>query len=110
MQLIQLENKDLEEAIANLKDAQKGWLETALELGRNILEPLSDDFSGQLRVRMPKSLHRVLTEVYIKSKNQPLGDQIFKKLKIKLPKNISKSEEINEGFKIKKSKQYIPLL
>lgn len=45
-------------------------------------------------------------EVYIKSKNLPLGNQIFKKLKIKLPKNISKSEEINQGFKIKKSKMW----
>lgn len=52
-----------EEAIKNLNDAKKCWIETALELGRPIPEPFADDdYSGQLRVRMPKSLHRVLAE------------------------------------------------
>ncbi|NPV27225.1 MAG: type II toxin-antitoxin system HicB family antitoxin [Firmicutes bacterium] len=52
-----------EEAIKNLIDAKNCWIETALELGRPIPEPFADDdYSGQLRVRMPKSLHRVLAE------------------------------------------------
>lgn len=51
-----------EEAIANLNDAKKCWIEACLELGRPVPEPGSNDFSGQLRLRMPKSLHRALSE------------------------------------------------
>lgn len=52
-----------DEALTNLNDAKRGWIETSLELGREIPEPASlEDFSGQLRVRMPKSLHRTLSE------------------------------------------------
>ena len=49
-------------AIFNINDAKKCWVETCLELGRPVLEPLTGDFSGQLRIRMPKSLHRILSE------------------------------------------------
>jgi len=42
----------------------------------------------------------------LKQKNQPLGSQIFKKLKLKLPKNINKKEEIGDYFKIKKKKTW----
>jgi len=51
-----------EEAIFNINDAKKCWVETCLELGRPVPEPLTGDFSGQLRIRMPKSLHRILSE------------------------------------------------
>ncbi len=52
-----------DEALRNLNDAKQVWIETNLELGRAIPEPTSpEDFSGQLRVRMPKSLHRALSE------------------------------------------------
>jgi transposase len=45
-------------------------------------------------------------EVYIKAKNHPLGNQIFKKLKLKLPKNISTKEEIESCFQIKKKESW----
>lgn len=51
-----------EEAIVNLADAKRCWIEAGLELGRSIPEPITDAYSGQLRVRMPKSLHRALSE------------------------------------------------
>jgi len=51
-----------EEAIVNLNDAKKCWIEASLELGRPVPEPTTDYFSGQLRIRMPKSLHRTLSE------------------------------------------------
>jgi len=56
------DGETVEEAITNLNNAKKSWLETCLELGRTIPEPSTEGFSGQLRVRMPKSLHRVLSE------------------------------------------------
>jgi len=55
------DGESVEEAVENLNAAKKSWIETSLELGRVVPEPLSDDFSGQLRVRMPKSLHRDLS-------------------------------------------------
>lgn len=57
------DGETLEEATANLEDAKRGWIETSLELGRTIPEPMKEEeFSGQLRVRLPKSLHRALSE------------------------------------------------
>ena len=49
--------------IANALDAKKTWLEDALEEGIDILEPSEEDaveYSGQFKLRMPKSLHRSL--------------------------------------------------
>jgi len=51
-----------DEAIKNVNDAKKSWIETCLELGRSVPEPVTDDYSGQLRLRMPKSLHQTLAE------------------------------------------------
>ena len=53
----------MESAIANAKDAQKAWLEAALEDGIKIPEPDSlSDYSGQFKLRLPRSLHRSLAE------------------------------------------------
>ena len=53
----------VDECIVNLEDAKRGWIETCIELGREVPEPTkTTDFSGQLRVRMPKSLHQALSE------------------------------------------------
>ncbi len=47
-----------------IEDAKICWLETALEDGIHIPEPAStsDEYSGRLNVRMPRSLHRTLVE------------------------------------------------
>ena len=48
-----------------IKDAKKCWLESALEDGIEIPEPdtsLDTDYSGRFSVRLPKSLHRALSE------------------------------------------------
>lgn len=54
------------EAIENVKDAIQCWIETAKELGRPIPGPdeyrLEDEFSGKLTLRIPKSLHKKITE------------------------------------------------
>lgn len=76
----------LESAIANATDAKKTWIEAALEEGVEIPEPNSlQDYSGQFKLRMPRSLHRSLAEhsqregismnqycVYLLSKNDAL--------------------------------------
>lgn len=50
-------------AIANAQDAKKAWLEAALEEGIEIHEPDSlEEYSGQFKLRLPRSLHRSLAE------------------------------------------------
>lgn len=74
----------IEAAVANAKDAKKAWLEAALEEELLIPEPDdTDKYSGQFKLRLPKSLHRQLAEhskregvsmnqycVYLLSKNE----------------------------------------
>ena len=54
----------IEEAIKNAEDAKKEWISAAIEEGISIPEPTSDDlenYSGQFKLRIPKSLHRSLS-------------------------------------------------
>lgn len=51
----------VEDAMNNAKDAKKAWVEAALEEGIEINEPDSiEDYSGQFKLRIPKTLHRTL--------------------------------------------------
>ncbi len=53
----------VEEAVSNALDAKKAWLEAALEDGIQIPEPDSlEGYSGQFKLRIPRSLHRTLAE------------------------------------------------
>lgn len=53
----------IEKAIENAKDAKKEWLSVALEQGIDIQEPSRlEDYSGQFKLRLPKSLHKQLSE------------------------------------------------
>ena len=53
----------VEEAIGNARDAKREWFEAALEGGVEIWEPKGlDGYSGQFKIRMPRSLHRALAE------------------------------------------------
>jgi predicted RNase H-like HicB family nuclease len=53
----------VETAVANALDAKKTWIEAALEEGIQIPEPDSlEDYSGQFKLRIPRSLHRSLVE------------------------------------------------
>lgn len=51
----------LEQAIKNAEDAKKEWLIAAIEEGLEIPEPVTlDNYSGQFKLRIPKSLHHSL--------------------------------------------------
>ncbi|HHZ01977.1 MAG TPA: type II toxin-antitoxin system HicB family antitoxin [Tissierellia bacterium] len=56
-----------EEALANVKDAIKCWIETAEEIGREIpreeLYRSEDEYSGKLSLRIPKSLHKRISDI-----------------------------------------------
>lgn len=55
-----------EEAIKNLDEAKRVWLETALRRGIPIPQPTKkqseDEFSGKFTLRIPKSIHKELAE------------------------------------------------
>ena len=53
----------IETAIANANDAKKAWIKAALESGIEIQEPNNlEEYSGQFKLRIPRSLHRSLAE------------------------------------------------
>lgn len=58
------QGQTIEEALKMIEDAKICWLETALENGIEIPEPVrgTEDYSGKLNIRIPKSLHRTLAE------------------------------------------------
>ena len=52
-----------EEAVRNGEDCKREWLTAAIEDGIAIPEPVSDEeYSGQFKLRIPKSLHKSLAE------------------------------------------------
>ena len=53
----------IEEGFEMIEDAKKCWFTACIEDGISIPEPsLSENYSGQFKLRMPKSLHRTLME------------------------------------------------
>jgi len=55
------DGETVEEALHEAEDALKSWLATAKELGDEIPRPsVAANFSGQWRIRLPKSLHAAL--------------------------------------------------
>lgn len=55
------DGETIEEAINEAQDALTSWLKTAKEFGDLIPRPsISENYSGQWRLRIPKSLHAKL--------------------------------------------------
>lgn len=53
----------MESTIKNAEDCKREWISAAIEEGIAIPEPMpEDDYSGQFKLRIPKSLHRSLAE------------------------------------------------
>lgn len=53
----------MEKAVSNAIDAKKEWLAAAIEDGIDIPTPeTSENYSGQFKLRLPKSLHKQLAE------------------------------------------------
>lgn len=79
----------IESAVENAKDAKRAWIEAAIDSGIQIPEPNSiEDYSGQFKLRIPRSLHKSLAEhskregismnqycVYLLTKNDVLNSR-----------------------------------
>jgi antitoxin HicB len=51
-----------EEAIKEIEEVKMDWIQSNLEDGLPIPEPTSTKYSGEIRVRMPPSLHQLLAQ------------------------------------------------
>ena len=85
--------KTIADAVANAEDAKKAWLSAAVENNIQIAEPQSaDSYSGQFKLRLPKTLHKTLAEdskkegvsmnqycVYLLAKNSEKEHSFLKK-------------------------------
>ena len=83
----------ISDAVNNAEDAKKEWLLAAIEEHIEIAEPKSaDSYSGQFKLRIPKSLHKTLAEdskkegvsmnqycVYLLAKNSKKEHGVFTK-------------------------------
>jgi predicted RNase H-like HicB family nuclease len=49
------------EAVAEIEEVKRDWIKSNLERGLKIPEPIPHKHSGQIRLRIPPSLHKVLT-------------------------------------------------
>ncbi len=63
--------ENLEKGMEMIKDAKRQWLMSAIESGYEIAEPSAlEDYSGQFKLRIPKTLHKELAE---KSKKEGIS-------------------------------------
>jgi antitoxin HicB len=54
---------DLDSGMALLADAKEQWIQAAIDCGYEIPEPnTANSYSGQFKLRLPKSLHKELAE------------------------------------------------
>jgi antitoxin HicB len=51
-----------EQAIKEIEEVKKDWIKSNLEDGLPIPEPTSKKYSGEIRVRIPPSLHQLLAQ------------------------------------------------
>jgi predicted HicB family RNase H-like nuclease len=51
-----------EEALKDIEEVKLDWIQSNLEEGRPIPEPVDHQYSGEIRVRMPPTLHRILSD------------------------------------------------
>ena len=53
----------ISDAVKNIEDAKKEWLKAAIKDKLTIAEPdNAESYSGQFKLRVPKSLHKTLSE------------------------------------------------
>ena len=77
--------KSLDDVVRNAEDAKREWLIAALNSNIAIPDPIATEYSGQFKLRLPKSLHRSLAQhskeegvsmnqycVYLLSKNDAI--------------------------------------
>lgn len=57
----------LNELAEMIEDAKAGWIDLALQDGKEIPEPDTEEYSGRFNLRIPKSLHK---DLVVKAKDE----------------------------------------
>jgi predicted RNase H-like HicB family nuclease len=52
-----------EEAIKEIEEVKRDWIKSNLERGLRIPEPIPRKYSGQISLRIPPSLHKLLSDI-----------------------------------------------
>lgn len=83
----------VEEALQEAEDALNAWLEAAKELNKPIPRPsVASEYSGQWRMRLPKSLH---AELALRAKQEGVSLNTY--AVTLLAKGITKQIELDES-------------
>jgi predicted HicB family RNase H-like nuclease len=87
-----------EDAVKEIQEVKIDWIRSNLERGRPVPEPRTRKYSGQIRLRISPSLHRLLTyraEIEGMSLNQYMATS--------LATSVGMLEEINRKGKTRKN-------
>jgi predicted RNase H-like HicB family nuclease len=52
-----------EEAVREIEEVKREWIKSNLERGLKVPEPVSRKYSGQISLRIPPSLHKLLADI-----------------------------------------------
>ncbi len=85
-----------QEAITEIEEVKLDWIKSNLERGLKIPEPISHKHSGQIRLRIPPSLHKVLADrasIEGISLNQYMTAALASSIGLQYSKNTIKSDK-----------------
>jgi hypothetical protein len=103
------DGETLEEALSSIDNAIDSWINTAKEKGRVIPNPRlrknEDEYSGKLMIRIPKKLHRDLS-----NKSDEEGISLNQLISFYLTKGLYSSEEVSNNTKTDRVINIINLL
>jgi predicted RNase H-like HicB family nuclease len=103
------DGETLEEALSSIDNAIDSWINTAKEKGRVIPKPRlrknEDEYSGKLMIRIPKKLHKDLS-----NKSDEEGISLNQLISFYLTKGLYSSEEVSNNTKTNRVINTINLL
>lgn len=92
------DGETLEESLSSIDNAIDSWINTAKEKGRVIPNPRlrknEDEYSGKLMIRIPKKLHKDLS-----NKSDEEGISLNQLISFYLTKGLYSSEEVSNNTK-----------
>lgn len=103
------DGETLEESLSSIDNAIDSWINTAKEKGRVIPNPRlrknEDEYSGKLMIRIPKKLHKDLS-----NKSDEEGISLNQLISFYLTKGLYSSEEVSNNTKTDRVINIINLL
>jgi antitoxin HicB len=85
-----------EEAVKEIEEVKMDWIQSNLEDGLPIPEPTSRKYSGEIRVRMPPSLHQLLAQ---RASNEGVSLNQY------MVAGLARAVGLDEGKKVQESRK-----